>query len=328
MVKKTNIIPSQSDSFGKGLLKIVVVFTAFFISSCNDDAVEAPTDRLFTIQLGNKNYKVINKWVGATEDCERLSIGLLYDQPDGHFAIDFNILKNGALHKATLVDYTLTGGDNSFETADFNPVALLKITNFEYDEATNFVHFEYSGEVIKVQYNPSDANKTFPRRYIKGVVTIKDLTNYECKTFLPTAQFETPTITFIGTRANATHDPSLSSNPYTHRFYSNNGYRMFFKLKDDFWSLEKGKIYNFDQNTVENRIDFQYYIGQLRATQTFDYEEIDWKKFQTSGSYTIKEHVIINGQKVTKGEFNLQVYDNGLLLHNINNGTFEVTGFN
>jgi len=327
MVKKTNLIPSQSDSLGKGILKIVVVFAAFFIASCNDDAVEAPTDRLFTIQLGDKNYKVINKSVGAIKDCERLSIGFGYDQPDGWFFINFDILKNGSLHKATLVDFAIRGGDNRFETADFNPVALLKITNFKYDEATNYVHFEYSGEVIQVQYNPSDSNKTFPRRHIQGVVTITNLDNYKCNTFLPTAQFETPSITFISTRANATHDPSLSSNPYIHRFYSNNGYRMFFKLKDDFWSLEKGKIYNFDQNTVENRIDFQYYIGQLRATQTFDYDENDWKKYQTAGSYTIQEHKIVNGIKVTKGEMNLKVYDNGVLIHTITNGKFEVTGF-
>ncbi|MGL5111238.1 MAG: hypothetical protein ACRC6O_01220, partial [Flavobacterium sp.] len=83
MVKKTNIIPSQSDSFGKGLLKTVVVFAAFFVSSCNDDAVEPPTERLFTIQMGDKNYKGVNQSIAASEDCERLSIAYSYDKPDG-----------------------------------------------------------------------------------------------------------------------------------------------------------------------------------------------------------------------------------------------------
>lgn len=326
MVKKNKLIPSQSHRFGKGLLKIVVVFAAFFIASCNDDAVEPATDRLFTIQLGDKNYKGVNNSVAAIKDCERLSIAYSYDKPDGHFAINFSILKNGALDKITLTDLKLKGY-NTFDTPDFNPVALLKITNFKYDEATNYVHFEYSGELINVRSDFYDTDKISSRIYIQGEVTIKDLTDYECKTFLPTAKFETPNLTFTGTRANATYDPSLSSNPYIHRLYSNNGYRMFFKLKDDFWSLEKGKTYNFDQNTVENRIDLEQYIGIFRATQVLWIRAQDWKKFETSGSYTIKEHVIINGQKVTKGEMNLQVYDNGVLIHTITNGKFEITGF-
>ncbi|SHG59462.1 hypothetical protein SAMN05444372_107191 [Flavobacterium micromati] len=327
MVKITNLIPSQSDSFVRGLLKIVAVFAAFFISSCNDDLVEPATERLFTIQLGDKNYKLVNKWVGATKDCERLSIGFLYDQPDGHFGIDFNILKNGALHKATLVDFSLTGGQNLFDTADFNPVALMKITNFKYDEATNYVHFEYSGEVLQViSRSSAAANGSFARRFIRGVVTITNLDDYKCNTFLPTMQFETSGLLFTGTNFFGTHNPSLSSNPYRHIFYSNNGYRAIFSLKNNFGNLDKGKTYSFDQSTIENRIDLQKHIGSFRATNS-NYNPIeDWKKFQTSGSYTIKEQVIINGKKVTKGEMNLQVYDNGMLIHTITNGTFEGVG--
>ncbi len=328
MVKKIITIPCQSDSFAGNLLKVVMLLLLSFLYSCNDDAPEInTTDRLFIIQLGDKNYKVVNKSVGAAENCGRLSIGFVYDQPDGHFAIDFDILKNGSLHKATLVDFALTGGQNRFETADFNPVALMKITNFKYDEATKYVHFEYSGEVIQVQYNPDDAHKTFPRKYIQGVVTINDLDTSQCNAFLPTMQFETPALVFTTTYSNGTSNTSLSSNPYFYRFYANNGYRAIFNLKDDFWDFEKGKTYNFDQSTIENRIDFQQYIGRLRATQTYDYAEIDWEKYQTAGNYTILEHKIVNGIKVTKGEMNLQVYDNGVLIHNIVKGSFEGRSF-
>ncbi len=326
MVKKNKLTPSQSVSLARGLLKTVILFAAFFICSCNDDVVEPATDRLFTIQLGDKNYKGVNKSVAASEDCERLSIAYSYDKPDGHFAIDFDILKNGALHKATFVDYTLRGGNNRFETADFNPVALMKITNFKYDEATNYVHFEYSGELIMVRGDFYDTDKISPRIHIQGVVTITDLTDYECKTFIPTAQFKTPNLTFIGTRANATHDPSLLRNPYQYLFYSDNGFRTIFKSKVDLWNLEKD-TYNFDQNSIENRIDFEQYIGIFRATQLLWIREVDWKKYQTSGSYTILDHQTINGQKVTKGEFNLQVYDNGILIHNITQAKFAVVGF-
>ncbi|MCL6462810.1 MAG: hypothetical protein I4O51_13205 [Flavobacterium micromati] len=326
MVKISNLIPSQSDSFVRGLLKIVAVFAAFFMYSCNDDDAVPATERLFTIQLGDKKYKGINASVAAIKNCERLSIATGYDKPDGHFSINFDILKNGALHKVTLVDFT-RGGDNNFETADFNPVALMKITNFKYDEATNYVHFEYSGELINVRSAFDDTDKISPRLNIQGVVTIKDLMDYECKSFLPTVQFKTPTITFTGTRANATYDASLNTNPYIHRFYSNNGYRAIIKSKVDLWNLDKG-TYTFDQNTIENRIDLEQYTGIFRATQLLWIRTQDWKKFQTSGSYTIKEHLMINGLKVTKGEMNLQVYDNGVLLHSVSNGKFEVLGFN
>lgn len=326
MVKKTNLIHSQSISFGKGLLKIVVVFVSFFLCSCTKDEVEPEIERLFELQLGDKKYKFVNDWVGAIEDCERLSIGVMIDQSYGHFGLDFNILKNGALAKASLVDYTMTGGDNDYETANFNAVALMKITNFKYDEATNYVHFEYSGELLKIN-RPGNPDRIFPPKYIKGVVNITNLDEYKCNTFLPTARFETPTITFTGVKANATFDSSLSSNRFTHRIYSNNGYRMFFKLKEDFWGFEIGKPYKFDQKTIENRIDLEQYIGRLRATQNLYNEQEDWKKFQTAGSFTILERKIVNGIKVTKGEMNIEVYDNGVLVHSINNGIFETSSF-
>ncbi len=241
---------------------------------------------MLELQLGDKNYKGINTSVAASEDCEKISIGYSRDMQDGYFAINFSILKSGALHKVTLVDYT-RGGDNNFDTADFNPLALLKITNFKYDEATNYVHFEYSGELIKVRSDFDETDKISPRLNIQGVVTITNLTDYECKTFLPTVQFKTPTITFTGTRANATYDPSLNINPYIHRFYSNNGYHTIIKSKVDLWNLDKG-TYTFDQNTLENRIDLEQYTGIFRATQLLWIRPQDWKKFQTSGSYTIK----------------------------------------
>jgi hypothetical protein len=326
MVKKLNVFPYQCDSFGRGFLKMVILFVSFFLCSCSKDEVETKSERLFELQLGGKKYKFVNEWVSATEDCERLSVGVLIDQPYGHFAIDFSILKNGALAKASLVDYTMLGGDNDYETANFNPVALMKITNFKYDETKKYVHFDYSGELLKIN-RPENPDRIFPPKYIKGAVTITNLDEYKCNTFLPTARFETPTITFTGVRHYGTYDSGLSINRFTYLIYSNNGNRIFFKLKDDFWSFEIGKTYKFDQKTIENRIDFEQYIGRLRATQNLYNEQVDWKKFQTAGSYTILERKIVNGIKVTKGEMTIEVYDNGILVHTIQNGVFETSSF-
>ena len=118
----------------------------------------------------------------------------------------------------------------------------------------------------------------------------------------------------------------MKTNPYQLYFYSDNGFRTIFKSKTDLWNLEKG-TYTFDQNNIENRIDFEQYIGIFRATQLLWIRDVDWKKHQTTGNYKITEHLLINGVKVTKGEFNLQVFDAGILKHNITNAKFEVAGF-
>lgn len=325
MVKKLNIIPSQSNSVAKGFFK-TILFLSLFIFSCNEDPVEPEIERLFELQLGDKKYKFVNDWVGAIEDCERLSVGVLIDQSYGHFGIDFNLLKNGALVKASLVDYSMPNGDNDYETANFNEVATMKITNFEYDEAKNYVHFEYSGELLKIN-SVRNPDRIFPPKFIRGVITIANLDEYTCNTFLPTVQFVTPTIIFTGVKFNSSFDSSLSTNRFTHLMYSNNGNRIFFKLKDDFWSLEIGKPYSFDQKTIEHRIDLEQYIGSLRATQYLYNDQEDWKKFQTAGSFTILEHKIVNGKKVSLGEMNLQVYDNGVLIHSVVGGTFEGGAF-
>jgi hypothetical protein len=109
-------------------------------------------------------------------------------------------------------------------------------------------------------------------------------------------------------------------------FYTDNGFRALIKSKIKLPNLAAG-TYKFDQNTVENRIDFDQYVGIFRATQLLWVRDIDWKKYQTAGSYTILEHTTINEEKVTRGEMNLQVYDKGALIHNITNGKFVVTDF-
>jgi len=202
----------------------------------------------------------------------------------------------------------------------------MKITNFEYDEAKKYVHFEFNGELIRVESDYNSLDKNQPKKHIIGTFTGVNLRTIECNTFISNLDFETSFFKFISNSPFASCDSGLKKNPYQYCFYSDNGYRTIFKSKVDLWNLEKG-TYNFDQNSIEDRIDFEQYIGIFRATQLLWIREIDWKKHQTIGSYTIVEHVIINGQKVTKGEFNLQVYDNGVLIHNISNGKFEVVGF-
>ena len=242
-----------------------------------------------------------------------------------NFTIVINLLKNGGIDDIRLFDYRF--GNDLYETTDFKTNGLFTISNFKYNEVKKYLHFEYEGELIKVETDFNSLDKNQPRKKIRGVVTINDIGSIKCDTFISQLNFKTNTLSFVTNRPVGFYDSSLKTNPYQFFFYSDNGYRALIKSKKDLWDLDKG-TYTFDQNSLENRVDLEQYVGIFRATQLLWLRPIDWKKFQSSGSYIIKEHVIINGLKVTRGEINMQVYDNGVLLHTINNGTFEVTGFN
>ncbi|SHN53379.1 hypothetical protein SAMN05444395_101517 [Flavobacterium fryxellicola] len=325
MINKTNTIV-QSNNLGRFLIKVIFLSVLLLFISCDKDDIEKEEiTSSFEIKIDNDQFKFTNGSVGAIENCERISVGVQSDKSaEENFTIVINLLKNGGIGNVQLFDYRFN--NNPYETPDFKTDGLLTVSNFEYDEAKKYLHFEYEGELLKVETDFNSLDKNQPRKKINGVVTINDIQSIKCDTFISQLNFTTNTLIFFTNRPCASHDPNLKTNPYQFSFLSTNGYRAIIKSSKDLWNLDKG-TYAFEQNSLENRIDLEQYIGIFRATQLLWIRPQDWKKFQTSGSYTIKEHLIINGLKVTKGQINLQVYDNGMLLHSISNGKFEVVGF-
>jgi len=325
MINKTNTIV-QSNNLGRFLIKVIFLSVLLLFISCDKDDIEKEEiTSSFEIKIDNDQFKFTNGSVGAIENCERISVGVQSDKSaEENFTIVINLLKNGGIGNVQLFDYRFN--NNPYETPDFKTDGLLTVSNFEYDEAKKYLHFEYEGELLKVETDFNSLDKNQPRKKINGVVTINNIKSVKCNTFISQLNFKTNTLKFVTNRPLASYDSGLKINPSQFFFYSDNGYRTIFRSNKDLWNLDEG-TYTFDQNTIENRIDFEQYIGIFRATQLLWIRPQDWKKFQTSGSYTIKEHVIINGLKVTRGDLNLQVYDNGQLLHAVTKGTFEVTGF-
>jgi hypothetical protein len=316
---------AQSKYFGRFLIKTTQLLLFFFLFSCDkDEIIKEVIEKSLDITIGNENLKVTNSSISSNESCNSLFASCRFqNSKDLGFRIEFRLNKNGALRNITLFDYR--NSNSQYQSADFNPTGLMAISNFSYDETKKYLHFDFKGELLEQAYNDElDVDKK--RKYIEGSITIKEVRNTECTSFIPNLDFETTNLRFLNNNNSGSYDIRLKTNPYQYCFYSDNGYRTIFKSKVDLWNLEKG-TYNFDQNSIEDRIDFEQYIGVFRATQLLWIREIDWKKHQTIGSYTILEHQIINGQKVTKGEMNMQVYDNGVLIHNISNGKFEVVGF-
>jgi hypothetical protein len=319
-----NII-SRSSIVERFLPKIMFIIFTLLITGCDTDTIiNEPTDKFATITINDKLYKIKSEYMGCNESCNHLYTMIQYPKGDDSFTIEFRFAKSGAIKNFSLMSYNENG--ISYETADFNPKGLMTVNNFEYDESKSYLHFNFDGYLVQFS-NSSDLDINKKRKYIKGEVTVNNVTKTECTSFISDLNFETNDLNFSTSFPFTSYDSGLKTNPYRFEFYSDNGYRTIFKSKTDLWNQEKG-TYTFDQNSIENRIDFEQYIGIFRATQILWSRDIDWKKYQTSGSYTIKEHIIINGLKVTKGEMNLLVYDNGILLHTINNGTFEVIGFN
>lgn len=303
---------------------ILTLFIAFFISCSKDEIATDAISKSLDITIDNEDLKITNASISSNENCNGLFVSCKYENSkDMGFRIEFSLNKNGALKNITLIDYR--NGNTQYESADFNPTGLMTISNFEYDETKKYLHFDFKGELMEQAYN-NELDTDKKRKHIEGTINIKDVKNTECTSFISDLSFKTNNLNFSTNNTTAKLDLNLKTNPYQFYFYSDNGYRAIFKSKVDLWNLEKG-TYTFDQNNIENRIDFEQYTGIFRSTQTLLIREIDWKKHQTIGNYTITEHQIINGLKVTKGEFNLQVFDNGILKYDIKNAKFEVVGF-
>lgn len=327
MVKLENKL-SRNICFEKVILQItLLLFLGISISCDKDEITNKVIEQSIDLQIENEKFKIVNESFVVNENCNTIFVSLIYDKGknEPHFIFELAITKKGILRK---VSYTRFGESTSpFDTPDFNLKGLFTVDNFVYDESSKNLSFNFSGELVKVETNTPLLDVPQKRKKINGKIISNKVKATTCTSFISDLHFETNNLTFATNFNAGSHDPNLPANQYNFRFFSNNGYRAIIKSKVDLWNLDKG-TYTFDQNTLENRIDLDQYVGIFRATQLLWIRPQDWKKFQTSGSYTIKEHVIINGLKVTRGEINMQVYDNGMLLHTINNGTFEVTGFN
>jgi len=318
---------SRNICFEKVILQItLLLFLGISISCEKDEVANKVIEQSIDLQIENEKFKIVNESFVINENCNTIFVSLIYDKGinEPHFIFELSITKKGILRK---VSYTRFGESTSpFDTPDFNLKELFTVGSFVYDESSKNLSFNFSGELVKVETNIPLLDVPQKRKKINGKIMSNKVKATICTSFISDLHFETNNLTFATNYNAGSHDPSLPVNQYNFRFYSDNGYRTIIKSKVDLWNLEKG-TYNFDQSSAENRIDFEQYIGIFRATQLLWIRDIDWKKFETSGSYTIKEHVIINGQKVTKGEFNLQIFDNGTLKHNITNAKFEVIGF-
>jgi len=303
-----------------------LIILPFFLSCSNTENVEVTPNKLIEITIGSESF-ILNEQeqIGCNENCNSLFITGKYNTPDNTlgFRITFRLTKKGAIENIILNNYRESG--KQYGSADFNPLAIFSIKNFSYNPSTNYLHFEFEGDLVEVESNLILIDVLKPRKFIKGQVTIKDVLKTNCNNSPNNINFDTTNLKFATINSLGTNDSS-ATNPFVFSCFSDNGYKISFKSAVDLWNLPIGQ-YNFNQNDIQNRIDLEKYIGSIRATQVLWIRPIDWQVYQTSGNYIVQEHVLINGQKITKGIFNINVYENSNLIHTINNTKFEILGF-
>ena len=124
---------------------------------------------------------------------------------------------------------------------------------------------------------------------------------------------------------------SMQTNPiipnrFKGSFFSENGYQITFLNNDNFKDLLPG-TYTFSETTAENIVILKKFMGNPRFSQMKFIRDADWKRYTTSGSFTVTEQLKINTSRLTKGELNLKVSENGVLQHRIVRVPFEITSF-
>ena len=306
-------------------LYFFLIFSTLY-SCSNSENVAGEPNKEINITIGNESF-VINDQIqlASNENCNGIFVTGKYNGSDDSlgFRISFRLTKHGAIDNIKLNNYQEAG--KQYESADFNAIKTIQIKNFIYNASTNYLHFEFEGNLVFVDSNLYTVDVPKPQKFIKGEVNFINVKKTNCTTSLSILDFEIPTLKFSTVKDYGEYNPSLLINPYQLNYYSDNGYKISFTGANDLWNLPLGQ-YNFNQSDVENRVNFQKYIGNERATQLLWIRPIDWKMYTTSGNYTVQEHVLENNQKLTKGLINLNIYEAGNLIYQINNIKFQSIG--
>jgi hypothetical protein len=305
--------------------RFYLILIVLFFSCCSNDDNDKELDKVVKITIGNESFLVNDQiQISSNENCNNVFVSARYNTPknaDFGFRVNFKLTKNGVLRNITL--YNARESGKEYQTANFNADATMVIRNFEYNPETKYLAFEFEGNLFEEDNNLFTLDVPQPQKFIKGNVKIKDVLDKACTSSFYMINFETNNLKFYTINSLGTKNLNLLVNQHKTDFFSSNGFRITINSDTDLWDLPTGTT-NFDTSTIENYFGFEKYIGILRATQSEWIRPQDWQIYTTSGSYTIQEHVVEYNQKVTRGVFSMNVFENGNLKYTIENKNFQV----
>ena len=307
------------------IFKCVFILATLVLSllscSSSDDAEKIWVTNLAAVKVDGKPYQSINENVWGNENCRNIYAGVYFHSKDNiQFRLKFELLKNGALRRVWYDEILLSNTSplvtQIFLTPNFNPVSTFTIENFVYDEAENFVSFEFSGTVFL-------ENHIATVREISGTYTNKELKRIACEVGNHSIVYNDETFKF-----NSVHyiaSKFTNALPQTHRYISNNGFMIDMKMEDDFWNLPL-TTYPIDENTT-NRIEVFHYIGPLIADQVPFILPSEWQLYTTKGSFTIEGKTHENGYKRISGKIDMEILLGPEVLYTIKGIEYSAASF-
>lgn len=317
-------------------MKKILFFTvALFLLSCgNNPTVDVENSDITEISINHKVYKIASEKIIATETPDMILIAIPYANRTSIIdEMGFYFYKNGALARVYLRNTEEEG--ILYGANDFEPHKFLHIKNFKFDEITQNIFFEYDGQLLlssNEKYNIKYDPKTIS---VKGKIKLKT-TKSSISRLMPFANFQSSTIDFktieqkLFLKLNSEYPmEALERYDFYYNYISDNGYRLVFKNNRKLDNLSVGTVISFDEKATRNCMYLMKFVGKPRASQEQYLIDEDWIAYPCKGSLRITEQIpqLAGDEKRTKGIFNIEVYNDGKVIHRIDNGTFNIAHY-
>jgi hypothetical protein len=310
------------------VMKNLFILVLFFIilQSCRNDGSEISDDisREIKVMVNGERFETSDKkngeLISGNTDCNTIFISAIVSNNSKKYRINFQLLKNGELIRMQCWEVAMSGVNKLFMTPDFNPRSSFQISDFHYDEVTNYIKFGFAGTLYLEDEPNSQNTKT-----ITGNIDIRSFEKVNCSLpFYQDITYKSNDFNFNTIHGNRSkNEVTLVQN---HNFYSNNGYKLTLEAHDDLWSLPTG-TYHFNEMSNSDRVQLEKYIGDIVATQTQTINANDWENLKTIGYFTIDAKEIINSNKKISGKITMSVYQENQQIFEIKNMQYTTGSF-
>ena len=210
---------------------LFIAVTLLLIASCssNEDAVINEVSRA-NLTVDNNFANVPENGINGNSNCNLIYLELSGNATNNikGYKLNFQISKSGDLERVKYYEYNNPLGTITlFLTPNFNILSKFKIENFKYDETAGRLEFDFAGTVFQ------DENINNNRK-IAGKVKVLNFKTTECsigRSFLTHSsnELDLHSFTTVLTKFN------FNTNQI-HRFYLNNGYKIYMKFSSDLWN--------------------------------------------------------------------------------------------
>ncbi|MDR2205647.1 MAG: hypothetical protein LBE36_05775 [Flavobacteriaceae bacterium] len=309
----------------KKIISFFIIFSFFFeVISCNSDdrdiEPEPPYDPLsvntFDFYTNGEKLELLKYRINAHYfSCGQEDIHLLvtaYKEETGtSVEIDFLINKYGKLKR-----FVIHGQGYHHYSSYYASDKWLKIKDLQIEPENQYIKFSLEGTVYRDYDNaPMEISGNFEINFFSpsSCSTYNQYINLDNETKFLSMDVWKQTISEQGQIINVKYE---ANEPDGWQFVLNG-------LKKNIYEMDLG-TYEFDFSRENEFIEFNEYIGPPKNFMFPNLPE-DWLKYDTSGSFTITKHEVIDGHKVTKGTINLNAYENGVLIKSFQNAPFELS---